>query len=805
MFASKDVFLTPPSGGYNIARSVRLRSSASAYFNRTPATTSNSQKFTLSTWVKRGKLGVSQVIYAAGNSAGAFFDVQFTSGDLLRFDFTGVGATLTNAVYRDPAAWYNIVVAVDTTQSTSTNRALMYVNGVLITSYSQYNVPAQNATTPVNTASSPNYLGCYDGNASFLDGYQTEVQLIDGQQLTPSSFGSTNAITGVWQPAKYTGTYGTNGFYLNFSDNSNNTATTIGKDYSGNGNNWTPNNISVTAGATYDSMTDVPTLTSATAANYCVLNGANNGYGTTTLSQGNLYAVLNAPGATEGMAVGTIGMTTGKWYWEVNVVSANTTYAYPCSIGIGNLSTTTGVGMPNTSYAYNSKDGNKLSNTGSFVSAAYGASYTANDVIGVAFDADAGTLTFYKNNTSQGTAFTGIASSTWFARVSSNDGCTTAFNFGQRPFSYTPPTGYVALNTYNLPDSTIKNGAGYMAATLYTGNSATQSLSNSVNGVSFQPDFVWIKSRSAAYYNTLYDSVRGSGATKSIYSNTTDAEGTFSTLTNLSSFNSNGFTVGTTSSSPNTLNESGVTFVGWQWKAGTTSSSNTNGSITSTVSVGATQGFSVVKFTSPASGSFTVGHGLNAVPNLIITKPTSRAAGWVTYHSSLNGGNPGTSYFVYLDTTAGQASLASPPMWGSAVPTSSVFGASVSATCAPSEPLIAYCFSAVKGYSAFGSYTGNGSTDGPFVYTGFRPRFVMWKRTDTTGDWVIQDTTRGPYNQTPNYLIANTSGAEGAPPLLDINSNGFKVRINDVGTNASGGTYIYMAFAENAFKNSLAR
>jgi hypothetical protein len=359
--------------------------------------------------------------------------------------------------------------------------------------------------------------------------------------------------------------------------------------------------------------------------------------------------------------------------------------------------------------------------------------------------------------------------------------------------------------TYAIPD-----GRTVMAATLYTGNGGTQSVSNAVNGVNFQPDFVWIKSRSAAYYNTLYDSVRGSGATKSIYSNTADAEGTFSTLTNLSSFNSNGFTVGTTSSSPNTLNESGVTFVGWNWKAGGTAVSNTAGSITSSVSANTTAGFSVVSFTSPASGSFTVGHGLSAVPNLIITKPTSRSAGWVTYHSSLNGGNPGTSYFVYLNTTAAQASLASPPMWGSAVPTSSVFGASVSATCAPSEPLIAYCFSSVAGYSAFGSYVGNGTQGaGPFVYLGFRPRYVLIKNINGAYDWHCYDSSRSPYNYSgSNILKPNTADAEltGRNDVqIDFLSNGFRLIGNDIAINQSGSTHIYMTFAENPFKYANAR
>jgi len=349
--------------------------------------------------------------------------------------------------------------------------------------------------------------------------------------------------------------------------------------------------------------------------------------------------------------------------------------------------------------------------------------------------------------------------------------------------------------TYAIPD-----GRTVMAATLYTGNGGTQSVNNAVNGVNFQPDFVWIKSRSAAYYNTLYDSVRGSGATKSIYSNSTDAEGAYSVLTNLSSFNSNGFTVGTTSSSPNTLNESGATFVGWQWKAGGTAVSNTSGSITSQVSANTTAGFSVVTYTGTGAAA-TVGHGLGVAPNMIIVKGRSTAGDpWAVYHSSL-----ANTQYLYLNSTAAVATGVN--LWNSTTPTSSVFSIGASQdTNRNAGTLVAYCFAPVAGYSAFGSYTGNGSTDGPFVYTGFRPRFILFKRTDTTADWRIEDTSRSPTNATQIEIYPNLSNAEGsAPDGMDILSNGFKLRGTYSQWNASGGTFIYAAFAENPFKYANAR
>jgi hypothetical protein len=348
--------------------------------------------------------------------------------------------------------------------------------------------------------------------------------------------------------------------------------------------------------------------------------------------------------------------------------------------------------------------------------------------------------------------------------------------------------------TYAIPD-----GRTVMAATLYTGNGGTQSVNNAVNGVNFQPDFVWIKSRSAAYYNTLYDSVRGSGATKSIYSNTTDAEGTFSTLTNLSSFNSNGFTVGTTSSSPNTLNESGVTFVGWQWKAGGTAVSNTAGTITSQVSANTTAGFSVVTYTGSGSAA-TVGHGLGVAPSFVIVKFRTESENWYCYHESI-----GNTKAILLNTT-GAATGASASYWNNTTPTSSVV--SLGGTTSAPYTYVMYAFAPVAGYSAFGSYTGNGSADGPFVYTGFRPRFLMVRNPAIVANWLMFDSSRDTYNPEVLFFFANSAGAEvnsSATVALDFVSNGFKIRQTSGNINASGNALIYMAFAENPFKYANAR
>ena len=792
MFASKDLFFSKPSGGYQISRSVRLRSSASAYFNRTAGTATNQSIATWSFWFKRGTLGTTQRLFegwtASSDSGNAQFEI--TTSDVFAIGGYTTNWLITTQVFRDPSAWYHIVVAFDTTQATASNRIKLYVNGSQVTVFGTAAYPTQNTTFGLNNNSSALQIGRRRINSvsdSFYDGYFTEINMVDGQQLTPSSFGQTNSVTGVWQPIKYAGTYGTNGFYLNFSDNSNNTATTIGKDNSGNGNNWTPNNISVTAGVTYDSMLDVPTPYADGGngrGNYCVASPISMAGSTATISNGNL-SFTNAS-ASHARRASTIAVSSGKWYAEATITTVGGSYPL---VGIATTSTFNGatyVGADSTSYGYAS-NATKYNNAGAV---SYGATYTTNDVIGIALDLDAGTLVFYKNNVSQGTAYSSLSGEFSFA-ASGLSGTVWELNFGQRPFSYTPPSGFVALNTQNLPTPTISNGANYMAATLWTGNGTSQTISNTVNGISFQPDLVWAKSRSATYNHLWVDVLRGTS--NYLFSNNTAADTTSSTT--VTSFNSNGFSIGTDVG----INNNTSTFVGWQWKANGAGVSNTSGSITSTVSAGATQGFSVVTYTGTGANA-TVGHGLGVAPKMVIVKTRSGVNDWAVYHTSI-----GATKFLLLDTTA--AAGTSSAVWNNTAPTSSVFSIATDFSVNQSTATyVAYCFAEVAGYSKFGSYTGNGSTDGPFAYLGFRPRFIIIKDSTSVRNWYMYDTTRSPYNLVVNELYPNLSNAESTNTIgQDILSNGFKVRSSDAAWNANGNTYIYAAFAENPFKNSLAR
>lgn len=788
--------------GYQISRSVRLRSSASAYFNRTPASAGNRKTWTWSGWVKRGKLGATQWLFDADNGATDSTELNFVigSGDTLSIGGSLTTWRVTTQVFRDPSAWYHIVLAVDTTQATANNRIKFYVNGYEITAFSTLNNPTQNLDLAVNQAIA-HYIGIRTGLTSPLDGYLTEINFIDGQALTPSSFGETNAITGVWQPKKYGGTYGTNGFYLNFSDNSGATATTIGKDYSGNGNNWTPNNISVTAGVTYDSMLDVPTPYADGGngrGNYATFNPNSfyAGGGTGTISDGNLKAAFTNQRGIHG----SLAVSSGKWYWEVKLTSAsiNSTGA-----GIVTDSQAASNTSPYFGWVLDVQAGRNYYNN-AFTTLTGGA-FATGDTMGIAVDMDSGKIWYAKNGTWLGTsadpaAGTGAAQTNVSGTVTpivfeANSGFSATWEatFGQRPFSYTPPTGFVALNTQNMPTPTISNGANYMAATTYTGTGSALTIANTVGSASFQPDLVWVKSRSTVENNFLFDSVRGSAPNYNyLSSNLTNAEATPG-VSMLTAINSNGFTLGTNGG----VNTNAATFVGWQWNAGGSTVTNTSGTISAQVRANATAGFSVVTFTGTAANA-TVGHGLGVAPSMIITKNRDSATAWWVYHTSL-----GNTKYIVLNTTA--AEVTSSSAWNNTSPTSSVFSLGA-ANPSNANQDVAYCFAAVAGYSAFGSYTGNGSADGPFVFCGFRPRWIMIKRTDTAIDWEVIDTSRDVANVAVSRLFPNLSNAEATTGAgVDILSNGFKNRSINNGYNASGGTYIFAAFAENPTKFSLAR
>jgi hypothetical protein len=341
-----------------------------------------------------------------------------------------------------------------------------------------------------------------------------------------------------------------------------------------------------------------------------------------------------------------------------------------------------------------------------------------------------------------------------------------------------------------MPTPTIPDGELFMNATLYTGTGSNLTIANGVAGQSFQPDFVWIKQRSGTQSHCLYDSVRG--VTKQLNSNNTGAEGTYA---GVSSFNTNGFSIGTADNNTN-----GATYVGWNWKAGGTAVTNNVGSLSVQVSANTTSGFSIVTYTGNSTGA-TAGHGLGVTPAMIIIKNRASTSNWRVWHQSLS-----SQTQSYLSLNLRNAASTDATIWNNTAPTSTVFsiGNDSSVNTSPNT-YVAYCWSEIAGFSKFGSYTGNGSTDGPFVYLGFRPKFIMMKKSSSDENWAILDSSRSPNNVTTANLYADLSDAEDSVARADLLSNGIKFRTTGGQWNLNGATYIYMAFAENPFKYSNAR
>ena len=460
MFAAKNELLTRPSGGYNLTRSLRFRSSASAYLNRTLTTPTNNLKWTFSAWIKRGAVADTTIFSQGIGATNTYAHLYYSSTGELNFrqvngSGTVVAAKTTSALYRDYSAWYHVVLVYDSANATSTNRLLMYVNGVQVTSFSVSTDPSLNLASYINSALEHRISSVqYSPVLYYYDGYLAEVNFIDGQALAPTAFGTFNSY-GVWQPITYGGSYGTNGFRLPFTNNAS--TTTLGYDFSPNGNNWTTNNISVTSGVTYDSMTDVPTLTSATAANFAVLNPL--AFNAAYISDGNL--LFAGPNLTS--VRGTV-LVSGLCYFELTPTTTMPNYV---SLGLAEKSTlgNAATGAANTWGLYPTAtmytwSGATSINTG-VTTPALGCTFA------LAYDATTGKLWL-------GYAASGAGSITWvgggspaagtsptytlstslelFPFVSSNNSTAdkSAINFGQRPFTYTPPTGFLALNTFNL-------------------------------------------------------------------------------------------------------------------------------------------------------------------------------------------------------------------------------------------------------------------------------------------------------------------------------------------------------------------
>lgn len=766
------------STGYEIDQSIRFNNDDSPVMSRSFGTPTDRNKFTYAFWVKStsGANGYALGINVTGGVT--FAGMVFNGGNMAFYDYTSgsasidVRSTFTSDVgkFQDYSAWYHAVFAYDSDQGTDTDRIKFYINGVQFPVASLVGPsggsvvwPSSGFNSQFNASGTTHTIS--DNVNGKLDGYMAEIYFIDGQALEPTSFGEFNP-SGVFVPIEYSGAFGDNGFFIDGRDSSD-----LGDDESGNGNDFSTSGL-----AANDQMIDSPTN------NHCTYNPLRI-RGTNTLSNGNLQAAAGSAGA---YVTSTFGVSSGKWYWEYTFTG---TYNFPI-VGI------MGTALYQDAYPsqltnavlYYSSNGNKYIDS---TASSYGASYAVSDKIGVALNLDDNEITFFKNNSTQGAISISNREYTPLAGEEGSVNGGIIANFGQSDFEYTPPTGFKAWNTSNLPTPAISDGSKHFDTKLWTGNDTD---GRAITGYNFSPDWVWIKSRSGAYSHNITDTVRGAG--NYIQSNTNDAEvdgpGAFgSTL----AFTSDGFTLDNGTSDNLFVNAGGETYAGWAWEGNGSGSSNTDGDITSTVSANTTSGFSILTYTGNGSDNQEIGHGIGIAPKMIFSKRRdASSSNWTMYHDAV-----GINKVMYLNLTNLPASNTEQYR---ATPTSSVYTVGVGGDInASSGTYVAYCFAEVEGFSKMGSYVANASTDGPFVYCGFLPAFVIFFSIagSSAGRWML-DGTRSSFNAADKIVQANSHGAEssGTSYELDFVSNGFKIRTAS-DFNSSGRTIAYAAFAKHPF------
>ena len=823
---------------HQIANSIRADTN-NGYLHRTPSSAGNRATWTFSTWIKLAQMGTgTRIIYSAGSSGDqdGYYRLFYNANKLI-VSSANANFVTPSDTFRDPSAWYHIL------WKQGSNATTLYVNGEQIAT----------ASVSGNTAVNNNTIQCigtnsYGGsptNGDHLDGYFAETIMIDGTALDPDSFIST--VNGVIIPKEYNtsdGAYGTNGFRLAY-----NNASDLGEDSAGS-NDWTAVNL-----ATHDQMLDTPTFGSSNGGNFATLNPLAKG-SNATLSEGNLRASGNS---SDGSYVpSTMAFKTGKWYCEFLCVSQSEGWPYVSIFDYANQAYSTSTG---TTYAirYQADDdleantGDPISNFGTITLTSTGlTTYTDGDIIGIYIDCDNKKAWFTKNGSyfnsgdpSAGTnpqaSWTGTPTIAFMGATYQN--YDYIMNFGQDGtfagektaqgnsddtgygnFYYAPDTGFLAMCAGNLPVADAVDPAQtddnypqkLFGATTYTGN-ATNGKTITLG---FQTDFNWTKQRSATRRHVLMDTTRGMGGTNTTSNNSAylHSEGNYSqgAYTDLiRTITSTGYTLG----DGNYTNANSGTYASWNWRAnGGTTSTNSNGSTDSTVQVDPSGHFSIVKFEGQNdswSNAETIGHGLSSAPTCMILKNYDKADEWQVFFSDYGsvstGGSTAAHAQLVLNTTAALYTNQSYKGWGGVMPTSTVFTVDGNNANGSGESIVVYCFANCEGYIKSGTYVGNGDgSDGTFVYTGFRPAWVMVKKL-TANNWRIEDNARDTYNPAYHMLLPNSDAAEDAytdgTDYNDFLSNGFKLaRGGDAANwNASGATYAFLAMAHNPFKYATAR
>ena len=803
-------------GSSVIQRSLRFDGGDSPKMTRTFGTNTSNTTKTISFWLKRSKLGSGgmQNIFCTALSGYIEGRLRINTDDTLQLEDrdaangTSDGRRQTTAKLRDTSSWYHIMLVLDSTLGTEADRAKIYINGTQAEISADRTI-SQNYSFSFFRGSAENYIGEGTNEGSQLDGYLAEINFIDGQALDPSYFGFTDPVTGIWMPKRYEGTYGNNGFYLDFSDNTS--ATTLGIDKSPNGNDFTLSNL-----GTIDSTKDSPTN------NYCNLNPSN----TTdvTFSVNNFKGVFGNSNARTTM--GSIGLKSGKWYYEVYYNSATSD---ALCIGFANAEYSPTHYQGNVTDAFAKTDNvGYYGAGGGFIYYAAGTrtseftseDFTAGDIIGVAADFDKNEIYFYKNGSvvssanpysytfvdkdylpciSNLTSGGGQTFTVNFGHDSSFDGVKTAQGNtdenGDGDFYYPVPSGFKTICSRNVSPPTspiITKPQRHFDTLLYTGTGS----SNIVEGLEFQPDLVWVKGReTAGYEHMLIDSVRG--GTKSLITNDTDSESTHGGRS--MTFYPNG--VRWNSDSGN-CNANGEDYVLWCWKGGGAAVSNSDGTITSSISVNQEAGFSIVSYTGNGTAGATVGHGLGKKPDWIILIRRDSVDNRYIYHQFMNQGSNPEQHYSELNFHAGATD--SNKIHNDTAPTTSVFSLSNdNASNGNTYPYIAYCWTEIPGYSKFGEYRANGvDTNGPYTHLGFRPAWVMIKSMSlSNSDWTIFDNKRNTVNPANIHLAANQSHADGSDTyeVVDFLADGFRVTGlsgSAINYNTSYPLLLYMAFAE---------
>ena len=786
---------------FSVGNSALFNDDDSEFLGRTPSSDSNRKKGIISCWVKRANLSDGAVWGSFRTSGGNNFLGLSFSSDAIVVQAQNASSTVlaltTSAVFRDPHAWYHIVFVYDTTPSTpGASNIKIYVNGEVATLSGSPTYPSQNTEfewgNNVNGDNNFNFTIGDRGDDNFFDGYVAEFVYQDGQSFSAiTDYGETD-INGVWRPVSASGlTFGTNGYYLKMASS----GADLGDDASGNSNDFTNNNSATQSG-------DSPT------SNYCTFTpfAADNAF---TFSDGNLEA--DHSGSGDKNAFGTQLMSNGAWYWEFTIDAQS-------SSGRNRFGIFDPTAYDGDQSVYNGGAGAWFYGTdaakfqGNSTNPSFGVTSTTGDVLQFAYNTDGGNIWVGKNgtwmnsatqseieaNTTTNAMFTGITADVviGYAKssgASSAEGAT--LNAGATAFAHTAPSGYKKLNASNLfaaNSPTIEDGTAYFQATTYTGNGADAHEINQSGNSTFKPSWAWFKNRSIGDSHALYDLVRG--ITKRAYSNS-NADG--GTTTHIDSFDADGFTV----NNDTQVNGSGNSHVTWQWKGdGTSGSTNSDGSINSTVNVETTSGLSIGVYTTPSEAAAvrTIGHGLGGALDMLFLR-NQGAGHWAVWHNGLS------NEYLRLNSTdaATTGGTETNSLWNATLPSASSTTFSIGTNSdvnGNNVSFMFYAFRAIEGYSAFGSYVGNANSSGPVINVGFKPAYVIIKQKSTTGDWISKTTAVDPLNPlNPRLYLNSADAASSSDYLIDILSNGFKVRDNQSAINGSGNTLVYAAWAEHPF------